>query len=638
MIAFPTVKSDLKSDFINNFVLHVATVNGSGSQSANQILLKSLFHMGLRVGGKNLFPSNIAGLATWFTIRLHPKGYTGRRAEQDILVAMNPATLAADLKGLKTGGFLLYNSEIKIDPQLIRRDVFCHKVPFRDLVESLSSSVKLKKLLVNMVYVGILSELLHIPKACSQKALSDQFSGKESVIETNLAAFMAGADYAREHLSGLPAEEFPYRAEKIPLPTSGSETSSAAIDPEASLLMDGNAASAIGAVAGGCSFASWYPITPSSSLMEGFTSWAEQLRDHSQGKTYAVIQAEDEIAALCMVIGAGWVGARAMTATSGPGLSLMAEAAGLAYYAEIPAVVFNVQRAGPSTGLPTRTLQGDILAAAFLSHGDTRHVLLFPGDIEECFEFARISFDLAERLQTLVIVLSDLDLGMNLHLGQKFPYPTQPFDRGKIVGLEDLEKMPEFARYRDVDGDGICHRSLPLTEHPKAAYFTRGTGHDEKSGYSEDPEVFRRNLERLKRKFDTAKELVPKALRQSLSHRPQSAEAKSSSVALIAYGSSAEAMHEVLDSLVAQGLDCDYLRLRAYPFGQEVEEFLTEHNERETPLFVIEQNRDAQMLSLLKEAFPRLACRSRSILQFDGLPLEAQAVAKEIQLCLEVQP
>ncbi len=612
---------------INQFVLHVATVNGSGSQSANQVLLKSLFQMGLKVGGKNLFPSNIAGLPTWFTIRVHPQGYTSRLSHQDILVAMNPATWSKDLKDLKPGGFLLYTSEIKVDPTALRQDIHAHPIAFRDLVEGISPSVKLKKLLVNMVYVGLLSELLEIPEECSRWALEDQFAGKGSVVDTNWKAFQAGALYAREHLVGLRSEQFPYRVQRSP--DSPCETSEPKVSGQR-LLMDGNSATAIGAVVGGCTFASWYPITPSSSVMESFVHWAGELRPPSQGKTYAVVQAEDEIAAISMVIGAGWAGSRAMTATSGPGLSLMAEAAGLAYYAEIPAVIFNVQRAGPSTGLPTRTLQGDVLAAAYLSHGDTRHILLFPGNLEECYEFAQVAFDLAERCQSLVIVLTDLDLGMNLHVGPRFAYPQKPYDRGKVLDKEDLDRLEgDFARYRDVDGDGICYRTLPLTEHPKAAYFTRGTGHNETSGYSEDPEVFRRNLERLKKKFLTARSHVPAALWQR-TEGSGATTAPRTSIGIIAYGSSHEAMTEAMDLLAQEGVACEYLRLRAYPFSSEVEDFLKAHQDPESPLFLVEQNRDAQMLSLLKEAFPQLACKTKPVLQFDGLPLEAAFVAREI--------
>jgi 2-oxoglutarate ferredoxin oxidoreductase subunit alpha len=485
----------MNSPQINDFVIQVATTNGSGSQSSNNILVRALFRMGLPVGGKNLFPSNIQGLPTWFSIRVNPQGFVGRKSHSDILVSMNPSTLLEDVKNLSAGGVLIYNSDAGAYEAPEGSNIMVLPVPFKKLAAPATDSVKLRKLLINMVYVGLLAELLGIEASCLESAVADQFAGKESVIGINTKAIEAGQVYAREHLASL---DFPYRLKYL-----GSVN-------QDKILIDGNSASALGLVFGGCSFVSWYPITPSSSLVETFEAYARQYRRDAAGKAnYAVVQAEDELAAISMVLGAGWAGARAMTSTSGPGISLMAEAAGLAYYAEIPAVIWDVQRVGPSTGLPTRTLQGDVLSAHTLSHGDGRHVVLFPASVGECFEFGQLSLDLAEQLQTLVFVLSDLDLGMNFHMAPRFEPPSKPFQRGKVLGKEDLEKRQAFARYADEDGDGIPYRTLPGTAHPLAAYFTRGTGHDTEARYSESPEDYRRNMDRLMRKWETARHLVP---------------------------------------------------------------------------------------------------------------------------------
>ncbi|MGZ3721359.1 MAG: 2-oxoacid:acceptor oxidoreductase family protein [Bdellovibrionales bacterium] len=439
---------------VNDFVLTVATANGSGSQSSNNILLRSLFRLGIPVGGKNLFPSNIQGLPTWFTIRANEEGFTARKKLADIVVAINPVTALADLKSARPGGFVFLSTEAKIAPELYPKEVNVIPVPFKDIVAPVHESIKMRKLLLNMVYVGILAELLEIPGDVIEEVMRHQFGGKSSVFEPNQKALAAGRAYAAENFKDL---VFPFRVRSL-----------GALN-ENKILIDGNTASAMGLVFGGCTVVAWYPITPSSSVVESFMELANKYRVDKDGKkNFAVVQAEDELASIAMVLGAGWAGARAMTATSGPGLSLMAEAAGLAYYAEIPAVIWDVQRVGPSTGLPTRTMQGDLLAAYYLSHGDKKHVVLLPGTPGECFAFGQTAFELAEGLQTLVIVLSDLDIGMNQHVAHKFEYPTEPMDRGKVLNAEQLTKLGEFKRYKDVDGDGVPYRTLTGTEHPLA--------------------------------------------------------------------------------------------------------------------------------------------------------------------------
>jgi 2-oxoglutarate ferredoxin oxidoreductase subunit alpha len=585
---------------MSNFVIQVATVNGSGSQSSNNVLVRSLFRAGVAVGGKNLFPSNIQGLPTWFTIRVSEKGYTGRRLLPDICIALNPQTFASDLKNLLPGGFIFYNAEFKIAEEQKRSDVKMFAIPFRELVAPISDSVKLRKLLINMTYVGVLAELLHLSDEFVTAAIEHQFEGKSSAIALNLKCIQVGREYVKTSMQKI---DFTFRIK--PIPNGNADK----------ILIDGNSASAIGLIFGGCNFVSWYPITPSSSLVETFESLASEHRLDANGKkTFAVIQAEDELAAISMVIGAGWMGARAMTATSGPGLSLMAEAAGLAYYAEIPAVIWDVQRVGPSTGLPTRTMQGDLAFAFTLSHGDAKHVILLPGHPNECFEFGQVALDLAERLQTLVIVLSDLDLGMNFHIAEKFNFPTRPLDRGKVLSVADLEKAKTFARYQDFDGDGIPQRTLPGTEHPLASYFTRGTGHDESSRYSEDSTVFKKNMDRLDKKWETAKSLVPKPLVDLQTN---------AKVGLIAFGSSHHVIEEIRNLIAWPS---SYLRLRALPLSVETEEFLNQHDR----VYVIEQNRDGQLLGILRVTFPEYAMKLKSIRIYDGLPLSAEEVARFI--------
>ena len=588
---------------INDFVITVATINGSGSQSANNILVRTLFRMGVPVGGKNLFPSNIQGLPTWFTIRASARGFTSRRNQSDVVVAMNPATALEDVKLLKKGGILIANADIKLTLPSERGDVKVLSLPFKDMVADLTDSVKLRKLLVNMAYVGVLAELMDLPQQTLDEVIDRQFSDKASVVDANRKAIAAGRAYAVEHLKN---DHFPFKVSVRP----GGNADK--------ILIDGNTASAMGLLFGGCTVVAWYPITPSSSLVESFIDLANTHRVGPNGKkNFAVVQAEDELASISMVVGAGWAGARAMTATSGPGMSLMSEAAGLAYYAEVPAVLWNVQRVGPSTGLPTRTMQGDVLSAYYLSHGDTKHVVLLPGNPEECFEFGQTAFDLAERLQTLVLVLSDLDIGMNLHITKRFQYPEKPLDRGKVLSADDLQKLGKFERYRDVDGDGIAPRTVTGTAHPLAAYFTRGTGHNEAGQYSEKASDYKNNMDRLARKFETARRLVPAPIIDV------SAKAK---VGLIAYGSSREACHEARTLLAEQGLTTDTFFLRALPFGAEFSEFLRQHER----VYVVEQNRDAQLLAILRAELPELAGRCHSVLHYDGLPLEAETVVQQI--------
>jgi 2-oxoglutarate ferredoxin oxidoreductase subunit alpha len=588
---------------INEFVITVATANGSGSQSANNILTRALFRMGMPVGAKNLFPSNIAGLPTWFTIRANEHGFTARKKFADIVIAMNSQTAVEDQKLVKSGGFFFVNQDIKLPETAERNDIAIMPVPFREIVQGCSDSVKQRKLLTNMVYVGILAELLRIPEDCVSDAISHIFSGKEAVIEPNQKAHKAGRDYARQAYGSL---LFPYRAK---IEAGGNQ---------GKVLIDGNTAAGMGLVFSGCTFASWYPITPSSSLMESFIHFAEKYRVDEEGKkNFAVVQAEDELAAIAMVLGAGWAGARAVTATSGPGLSLMAEAAGLAYYAEIPSVIWDVQRVGPSTGLPTRTMQGDLVSAITLSHGDKKQVVLLPGDPNECFEFASTAFDLAESLQTLVIVLSDLDLGMNMHICPRFEYPESPMNRGKVLDAAALEKINSFERYKDVDGDGVAYRTLPGTRHPRAGYFTRGTGHDEAGLYSEDPEVYKKNMIRLNQKWETARTQVPKPIVDSRAN---------TKVGIVMFGATREAVYEARFLLQKKGVETNAMRIRAMPFSPECEEFLDAHER----IYVVEQNRDGQMLLVLRMIMPQYWEKCHSILTFDGLPPDAETICEAI--------
>ncbi len=581
---------------INDFSIHIATVNGSGSQTANSVLLRAIFQMGIPVTGKNLFPSNIAGLPTWFTIRVSKDGYIARRRENDILVVMNPETAVEDVAAMGPGSMILVNDSIKLAD--VPNDRFVYRVPMAKLMESITTDVKLRRLVVNMIYVGALAERLGIDETEVQAALNAQLSRKPKALALNLAAVHAGMAYAREHFD----QDDHYRVARMNANAG-------------KILIDGNTAAALGALFAGVTVVSWYPITPSSSLIEALIGFLEQhRRDPVTGKaTFGVVQAEDEIAAIGMVLGAGWAGARAMTATSGPGISLMGEFAGYGYYAEIPGVIFDIQRVGPSTGLPTRTAQADLDFVANISHGDTQFPVLLPGSVGECYEFAGAAFDLAERLQTPVFVLSDLDLGMNNYMSEPFAYPDKALDRGKVLDDEALAKLPKFERYRDVDGDGIPYRTLPGTKDWKGAYFTRGSGHDEAARYTESPEAYVRVLDRLKKKYDGARDLVP---------QPVLLESPGAEIGLIAFGSSDGAVLEARDQLKAQGIATSYLRVRALPFHESVAAFVRKHPR----VYVIEQNRDGQLADKLRLEVPERAADVKSVLHYLGLPLDARSV------------
>jgi 2-oxoglutarate ferredoxin oxidoreductase subunit alpha len=585
---------------VNDFSLQVATVNGSGSQTANLVLLRSIFQMGVPVSGKNMFPSNIAGLPTWYTIRASSKGYIGRKKEVDFLVAMNPETAKEDVMTLPPGAAALYDEPLKLNQ--LRSDVIFYPVPFDKLITPITTDAKLRRLVRNMIYDGVLSKLLSIDMQQMEKALRKQMGKKEKAIALNMGALKAGYDYAEANLPKLD----PFVVEPMK-------------KTQGLILIEGNAAAAIGCMMAGVTFVGWYPITPSSSLCESLIDYLKKYRkDPETGKaTYAVIQAEDEIAALGMVIGAGWMGARSMTSTAGPGISLMAEFTGLGYYVEVPAVIFDVQRVGPSTGLPTRTAQQDILSAAVLSHGDTRHPLLLPSSVTECYTMAMQAFDLAERLQTPIFVMSDLDLGMNTWMSETFEFSTKPLDRGKRLDAETLKKLGEWGRYRDVDGDGIAYRTVPGDGMP--SYFARGSGHNEKAQYSERADDYANNLDRLARKFETARTLVPK---------PEVEMVPGTRIGILAYGTTHWAIVESRDQLKAEeGIETSYLRLRAYPFTAEVATFIDSCDR----VYVVEQNRDAQMLSLLKmECTVDQFAKLRSILHYVGLPIDGRSVTTEL--------
>lgn len=588
---------------VNDFVINVATANGSGSQTSNGVLLRALFKMGIPVNGKNLFPSNIQGLPTWYIIRLSKDGYLARRETTEVQVCMNGRTVAEDMEQTSSGGIILYDDSLPVAKQ--RKDVTFYPMPVKELVKAAQLPHSLRDYVANMVYVGVLTELLGIDPAEVEAALSWHFAGKEKPLRLNMDMIERAILWTREHVD-------PQNALRVERMTGFNE---------GKILVDGNTAGALGALAGGLTLASWYPITPSSSLAESIDKYADTLRtDPDTGKaTVAVIQAEDELTAMGMAVGAGWAGTRAMTCTSGPGISLMAEFAGLAYFAEIPAVIWDIQRMGPSTGLPTRTSQGDILPAYYLSHGDTRHVLLFPANPVECFEFGRTAFDLAEELQTLVLVLSDLDLGMNLHISDPFDYSDVPFKRGKVLTAEELTELGgSWARYRDVDGDGIAYRTLPGTKHNLAAYFTRGTGHNEYAFYSERADDWEQNLERLHRKFETARDMVPP---------PVIHEQEEASIGIISLGSNDAAVQEARARLVAAGQPTSYLRLRALPINDRVRGFIDSYE----MIFVVEANYDGQLYKILTTEEPGQATKLHSIAKCNGLPLSARFIVEQIQ-------
>ena len=586
----------------NDFVIRFANVNGSGSASANGMFAKAIFRMGVPVAARNLFPSNIQGLPTWFEVRVSEAGYLGRREGVDLMVAMNAETYAQDIASLKPGGYLFYDSSKPLPEAFRRDDIQEIGMPIAALLRPEFGDLKQRALFKNIVYLGALSALLNLDFEAITGMVATQYKGKDDLIAPNIRALEIGRRYALDYLGG---------------PIALQVRRSDAVGDR--ILIQGNAAAALGALYGGATVCAWYPITPSSSLAEAFERYAERLRiDKASGqRKFAVIQAEDELAALGIVIGAGWNGARAFTATSGPGLSLMSEFLGLAYFAEIPAVLFDVQRVGPSTGMPTRTQQSDLLAAAYASHGDTRHPLLFPATPRECFDFAADALDLADRLQTPVILMSDLELGMNDHLSEPLAWDDERrYDRGKVLSGEALEAAEQFGRYLDVDGDGIGWRTLPGAHPQKGAFFTRGSSRDEYARYTEDPDAYERNMERLLRKWATAAKLVPGAEIESRARR----------AGIVCYGTSALPMQEALDLLQEDGIALDRMRIRGFPFGAEVYDFIEVHDF----VFVVDQNRDAQMRALLIAEGDLNPAKLVPLRHYAGLSISADRIRAEV--------
>lgn len=580
---------------VNDFSITVGTVNGSGSSTANNTILRTIFKMGVPVSGKNLFPSNIQGLPTWYTIRANKDGFVAHHERRDIVIAMNPASFTRDLASVAPGGAFYYADDIKLP--INRTDIAIYPMPVKAIIRADAGiPTNYRDLVSNMVYVGVLAQMIDLDMDVIHAALTFHFKGKQKPIDMNLNALKAGAEWAKANLE----KKDPFHIERMD-------------KTEGMIMADGNTAAALGSIFGGLQFAAWYPITPATSLAEALNEYLPQLRQREDGKhTYAVVQTEDELAALGMTIGAGWAGLRSMTSTSGPGLSLMTEFAGLAYYAEVPVVIWDVQRIGPSTGLPTRTSQGDLTFTYFIGHGDSQSIILLPGDVYECFEFGWKALDVAERVQTPVFVLSDLDMGMNQWMSKAFTYPDTPMDRGKVLFEKDLEAFKGWGRYLDKDGDGIGYRTFPGNRHPASSYFTRGTGHDEYAKYSEEAEVFTANMERLKRKQETAKQYVP---------APALTRMKGAQIGIIAYGSTEAAIHETQHILNKEhGIKSDFLRLRALPFTKEVDKFIETHDQ----IFVVEMNRDGQLDQILKVEYPQHATKFKSVAWGDGLPAYAR--------------
>jgi 2-oxoglutarate ferredoxin oxidoreductase subunit alpha len=587
---------------VNDFSITIGTVNGSGSQTANTTILRALFKMGIPVSGKNLFPSNIQGLPTWYTIRVSKDGYLARRDEQEVVVAINSNSFAHDLASVNPGGAFFYADDIK--QPITRSDVAVYPMPVKQIVRGDASIPSdFRDLVGNMVYVGVVAQLLGIDLEKIQAALNFHFKGKQKPIDMNFNTVKAGAEWAKVNL----VKKDPYCVEPM--------------DKTNNLIMaDGNTAAAIGSIFGGVQFAAWYPITPASSLAEALNDYLPQLRKREDGKhSYAVLQAEDELAAIGMAIGAGWSGLRSMTSTSGPGLSLMTEFAGLAYYTEIPIVVWDVQRIGPSTGLPTRTSQGDLTFVNFMGHGDTQQIILLPGNVDECFEFGWRAFDIAEQLQSPVFVLSDLDMGMNQWMSKPFEYPNQPMQRGKVLWEKDLEELKgNWARYLDKDGDGIPYRTVAGNKHAASSYFTRGTGHDEQARYTEDATVWRKMMDRLKKKYNTARKYVPAPIIHNI---------LKAKVGVIAYGSTESAVLEAIHEMSTEhDLQCDFMRIRALPFTNEVTDFIKAYDQ----VLVVEMNRDGQMSQILTIEYPDQAAKIKSVAFGDGLPASAKWVREGI--------
>jgi 2-oxoglutarate/2-oxoacid ferredoxin oxidoreductase subunit alpha len=587
---------------VNDFSIIVGTKNGSGSSTANTTLLRAIFKMGIPVSGKNLFPSNIQGLPTWYTIRANKDGFLARREDQEIVIAMNPESFARDLASVAVGGALFYADDIK--QPVTRADIAIYPMPVKQIVRGDPSIPNdFRDLVGNMVYVGVLSQMIGLDLETIHAALSFHFKRKQKPIDMNFNIVKAGVEWAKANLE----KKDPFYLETM------NKT-------EGLIMADGNTAAAIGSIFGGVQFAAWYPITPASSLADALNDYFPILRKREDGKhTYAVIQAEDELAALGMAIGAGWSGLRSMTSTSGPGLSLMTEFAGLAYYAEVPVVIWDVQRIGPSTGLPTRTSQADLTFVNFIGHGDSQSIILLPGSVTECFEFGWKAFDIAEHQQTPVFVLSDLDIGMNQWMSKPFEYPTTPMNRGKVLWEKDLEELRgNWARYLDKDDDGVPYRTVPGNKHPAGAYFTRGTGHDEQARYTEEAPVFLRNMERLKKKYETARSYVP---------APVMYTTQGATVGIIGFGSTEAAILEAKHQLeMEHGIHADFMRIRALPFTQEVSDFVAKYDQ----IFVVEMNRDGQMNQILTIEYPQRAPYFKSVAYGDGMPASARWVREGI--------
>jgi len=594
----------MKTTKINDFVIRFANVNGTGSASANFLFTKAIFRMGIPVTPKNIFPSNIQGLPTWYEVRISEKGYLGRREGIDMVVGMNPQSMMNDIAAVKTGGYFLYDSSKKLHEQFIREDIHYIGIPLMELCNANYTDARQRQLFKNIIYVGALATLLSIEFKVLEDLLGEQFKGKEKLIPANIKALKLGEDYVAANFK-YPLEIRLERRDLI-----GDK-----------ILIDGNSACGLGAVYAGATVAAWYPITPSTSVVEAFSNYAQDLRvDKETGKmNVAIVQAEDELAAIGMVIGANWNGARSFTATSGPGVSLMNEFLGLAYFAEVPAVLIDVQRTGPSTGMPTRTQQSDVLEAAYASHGDTKHVLLFPSTPKECFDMTLDAFDLAEQLQTPVIMLTDLDLGMNDHVSEPLTFDdSREYKRGKVLDAAALEKVARFGRYLDVDKDGIPYRTIPGTHPSKGSYFTRGTSRDEYAVYTEDGEAYQRNVDRLMLKWETAKMMVP---------APQFYQKESKNdFGMLFFGTSQYAAEEAMDLLKENGLGIDSMRIKSFPFSKEVNDFILSHKK----IFVVEQNRDAQMKSLLMIELEADPTKLVSVLNYDGMPITADFIVKQI--------
>ncbi len=596
---------------INDFVVRFANVNGTGSASANNMFAKAIFRMGIPVTPKNIFPSNIQGLPTWYEVRISEKGYLGRREGVDIMVCINPQSMKADIKGLKSGSYFIYDNTKPLQKDFLRDDIHFIGIPLTEITIKEYSDPRQRLLFKNIIYVGALSTLINMEMDVLKQIIVEQFSGKEKLIAPNHHALELGSQYIRDHYN-FP---IPFQLERRDL-------------LKDKILFEGNAACALGAIYGGATVAAWYPITPSTSVVDAFSDYAESYRiDPETGrKNFAIVQAEDELSAVGIVIGSMWNGARSFTATSGPGISLMQEFLGLAYFAEVPAVVIDVQRAGPSTGMPTRTQQSDVLSAAYASHGDTKHVLVFPSTPKECFDMTREAFDLAEQLQTPVMVMSDLDLGMNDHISEPLQFQASDFKRGKVLSANDLEQMERFGRYLDVDGDGICYRTIPGTHPTRGMYFTRGSSRDEYAIYTEDGAAYKRNVDRLSKKWETIKLYVPP---------PETFQtSQNSEYGMIFYGTTMFSALEAKDHLAAHNLEIDALRIRSFPFNQEVEDFIRNHHK----VFVIEQNRDGQLRSLLINELEIQPSKLIKVLNYDGLPITAQQIEVHILKLLDQQP